>query len=179
MVGAVRYRLGYPGVLAKPCPKFQRVRQMQAEFQGRRASMGWERVRFGLLLIRDLKTDVTTWEKADFVLPAIGRFNAWKLLDIPGISEYRGHLRHASNWDPSLDVSGKSVAVIGSGASGIQLVSNNSEACRPFRSLCKEQDLNCITLGRGRTNIWVPTHYTWTEAIVRGSIKLILILERS
>lgn len=76
------------------------------------------------LWIRDLETNETIMEKADFVLPAIGRFNAWKLPDIPGISEYKGHLRHASNWDPSLDVSGKSVAVIGNGASGIQLVSN-------------------------------------------------------
>jgi cation diffusion facilitator CzcD-associated flavoprotein CzcO len=74
--------------------------------------------------VRDLKSDSVSLQKADFVLPAIGRFNAWKLPDYPGISEYKGHLRHASNWDPSFDPSGKSVAVIGNGASGIQLVAN-------------------------------------------------------
>ena len=76
------------------------------------------------LKIRDLKSDSVYTEKADFVVPAIGRFNAWRMPDIPGISEYKGHLRHASNWDPSFDPFGKSVAVIGNGASGIQVVAN-------------------------------------------------------
>lgn len=58
------------------------------------------------------------------MLTAVGRFNAWKLPDYPGISEYKGILRHASHWDPEFDPTGKKVAVIGNGASGIQLVSN-------------------------------------------------------
>lgn len=33
-------------------------------------------------------------------------------------------MRHASNWDPNFDPTGKNVAVIGNGASGIQLVAN-------------------------------------------------------
>lgn len=60
----------------------------------------------------------------DFVVTAIGRFNAWKLPDYPGINEYNGLLRHALNWDPSFDPKGKRVAVIGNGASGLQLVPN-------------------------------------------------------
>lgn len=67
-------------------------------------------------------------EKADFVLAATGRFNAWKLPDYPGISDYRGFLRHSSHWDPSFDPKNKRVAVIGNGASGIQLVANLQKA---------------------------------------------------
>ncbi|KAK4195531.1 hypothetical protein QBC40DRAFT_269199 [Triangularia verruculosa] len=63
-------------------------------------------------------------EEFDFVLNAIGRFNAWKLPDYEGIESYKGHLRHASHWDEEFDVDGKTVAVIGNGASGIQLVAN-------------------------------------------------------
>ncbi|KAK4641391.1 hypothetical protein QC761_502310 [Podospora bellae-mahoneyi] len=63
-------------------------------------------------------------EEFDFVLNAIGRFNAWKLPDYEGIESYKGHLRHASHWDGEFDVDGKTVAVIGNGASGIQLVAN-------------------------------------------------------
>jgi cation diffusion facilitator CzcD-associated flavoprotein CzcO len=62
--------------------------------------------------------------KADFVMTAIGRFNDWKLPDYPGVTDFKGHLRHASNWDPSFDPTGQSIAVIGNGASGIQLVPN-------------------------------------------------------
>lgn len=63
-------------------------------------------------------------EEYDFVLTAIGRFNDWKLPSYPGIETYTGHLRHTSNWDPSFDPAGKKVAVIGNGASGIQVVAN-------------------------------------------------------
>ncbi|KAK5220433.1 hypothetical protein LTR72_007055 [Exophiala xenobiotica] len=63
-------------------------------------------------------------EKADFVLTAIGRFNDWRLPKYDGVSEFQGHLRHASNWDKNFDPTGKRVAVIGNGASGIQLVPN-------------------------------------------------------
>ncbi|OBR04836.1 4-hydroxyacetophenone monooxygenase [Colletotrichum higginsianum IMI 349063] len=76
------------------------------------------------ITIRDLKTDAIWVEEADFVLTAIGRFNAWKLPDYPGIKDFKGTLRHASNWDPSFDPRDKKVAVIGNGASGIQLTSN-------------------------------------------------------
>lgn len=62
--------------------------------------------------------------KADAVLSAVGRFNAWRLPDYPGMAEYKGLLRHASDYDPTFDASGKKVAVIGNGASGIQLVAN-------------------------------------------------------
>ncbi|GAW23983.1 hypothetical protein ANO14919_135620 [Xylariales sp. No.14919] len=52
-------------------------------------------------------------ETFDFVVLSIGQF-----------SEYEGHLRHTSNWDPNFDSKSKTIAVIGNGASGIQLVPN-------------------------------------------------------
>ncbi|PSN62256.1 FAD/NAD(P)-binding domain-containing protein [Corynespora cassiicola Philippines] len=74
--------------------------------------------------VHDLKANTTVVQRFDFVILAIGRFNAWKLPDYPGIADYKGHLRHTSNWDPSYDPTGKKVAVIGNGASGIQVVPN-------------------------------------------------------
>ncbi|KAK0649681.1 FAD dependent oxidoreductase [Cercophora newfieldiana] len=74
--------------------------------------------------LTDVDTGETTVEVQDFVLTAIGRFNAWKLPDYPGINDYKGVLRHASHYDPTFDPTGKTVAVIGNGASGIQLVAN-------------------------------------------------------
>lgn len=74
--------------------------------------------------VRNLATDEVFVEEADFVLNAIGRFNAWKLPDYPGLNDFRGLLRHASHYDPAFNPAGKRIAVIGNGASGIQLVSN-------------------------------------------------------
>ena len=68
--------------------------------------------------------DETLTEKFDFIIMAVGRFNQWAFPDYPGIKDYKGLLRHSSNWDPSFDPTGKSIAVIGNGASGIQLVAN-------------------------------------------------------
>ena len=74
------------------------------------------------ITLEDQKTQLQYEEQFDVVLTAIGRFNAWKLPEYPGIETYTGHLRHASNWDASFDPEGKTVAVIGNGASGIQVV---------------------------------------------------------
>jgi cation diffusion facilitator CzcD-associated flavoprotein CzcO len=73
---------------------------------------------------QELESNVSHVEEYDFIITAIGRFNHWRLPDYPGIDEYKGVLRHASNWDSSFDPTGKRVAVIGNGASGIQLVTS-------------------------------------------------------
>ena len=74
--------------------------------------------------VRNLESKTDLTEEFDFVITAIGRFNAWRLPDYPGLNEYQGHLRHTSNWDPTFDTTGKKIAVIGNGASGIQVVPN-------------------------------------------------------
>ncbi|KAF7895667.1 uncharacterized protein EAF01_009629 [Botrytis porri] len=76
------------------------------------------------LSIENVENGETTEEQFEVVVMAIGRFNAWKLPDYPGISDYKGHLRHSSNWDPNFDPTGKTVAVLGNGASGLQVVPN-------------------------------------------------------
>lgn len=75
------------------------------------------------LTIRNIQSLEVYKETADFVLTAIGRFNAWRLPEIPGMQDYQGMIRHSSNWDRGFDATGKTVTVIGNGASGIQLVS--------------------------------------------------------
>lgn len=42
--------------------------------------------------------------------------------DWPGVSDYRGRFIHAQKWDPSIDVSGKRVLVIGSGATAATVI---------------------------------------------------------
>ena len=46
----------------------------------------------------------------------------WKWPDIEGLHDFKGTLLHTAKWDESVKLEGKSVAVIGSGASGIQIV---------------------------------------------------------
>ncbi|KAF4770228.1 hypothetical protein N7455_006142 [Penicillium solitum] len=69
-------------------------------------------------------------EELDVVINAIGHFNAWKLPDYEGINNYKGELFHSSNWDPSIDLKGKRIALIGNGASGLQVL----PSIQPFAS---------------------------------------------
>lgn len=53
-----------------------------------------------------------TSEHFDFLITAIGHFNQWRLPDYPGIDQYKGELRHSSNWDTGFDATGKSIATV-------------------------------------------------------------------
>ncbi|KIX97341.1 uncharacterized protein Z520_06793 [Fonsecaea multimorphosa CBS 102226] len=52
-----------------------------------------------------------------------GILNNWKWPDIKGLHAFQGPLVHSANYDTSLDLKGKRVAVIGIGSSGIQIIS--------------------------------------------------------
>ena len=68
------------------------------------------------------KEILTFDDEADFLILATGNFSQPKLPDCPGIEDYQGHLRHSANWDPDFDPTGKSIALIGNGASGLQIL---------------------------------------------------------
>lgn len=59
--------------------------------------------------------------RAPLLVSALGMFNVVRWPDIPGLREFGGTLFHSSRWDHDHDLTGRSVAVIGSAASAIQL----------------------------------------------------------
>lgn len=68
---------------------------------------------------------ITTRSKnytAKFVILACGPIHEPKLPDVPGINEFKGEIFHSSQWRHDVDLHGKRVAVIGTGASAIQFV---------------------------------------------------------
>nr|KMM67448.1 monooxygenase [Coccidioides posadasii RMSCC 3488] len=66
---------------------------------------------------------VREWdEEFDMFLSGAGILNAWKWPDIPGLHSFKGRLFHTARYEEGFDLKGKSVAVIGSGSSGVQTV---------------------------------------------------------
>ncbi|NLU70017.1 NAD(P)/FAD-dependent oxidoreductase [Streptomyces sp. HNM0574] len=59
---------------------------------------------------------------ADVVVSATGPLSDPKLPDIPGLDGFEGKVFHTAQWDHDYDLRGKRVAVIGTGASAIQVV---------------------------------------------------------
>ena len=51
-----------------------------------------------------------------------GALSEPRLPDIDGIDTFAGHLFHSARWDHDVDLTGKRVAVVGTGASAIQIV---------------------------------------------------------
>jgi 4-hydroxyacetophenone monooxygenase len=56
------------------------------------------------------------------VLSAVGQLDRPKFTDTPGREKFAGIQVHSAQWDPAIDLRGKRVAVIGSGASAYQIV---------------------------------------------------------
>jgi cation diffusion facilitator CzcD-associated flavoprotein CzcO len=72
-----------------------------------------------------LRWDIETaggFLSADFVVSATGPLSDPKIPDVPGLDSFPGKVFHSARWDHDHDLTGKRVAVVGTGASAIQIV---------------------------------------------------------
>lgn len=61
-------------------------------------------------------------EEFQYLVSAVGQLRVPKVPDFKGLEDFAGEVAHTGAWPEGLDLSGKKVAVIGSGASAFQLV---------------------------------------------------------
>jgi len=59
---------------------------------------------------------------ANVLVSAVGMVNRPSIPPLPGLDKFAGPVMHTAQWDNSVDLTGKRVAVIGTGASAMQLV---------------------------------------------------------
>jgi 4-hydroxyacetophenone monooxygenase len=74
-----------------------------------------------------LKSKLTGEEEivtSNAVISATGLFSTPNLPDIPGITDFKGHIFHTTAWDHSVDYKDLRIAVIGTGSTGAQLLPN-------------------------------------------------------
>ncbi len=60
--------------------------------------------------------------EANVVISAVGQLNQPLFPDIPGLDEFEGESFHSARWRPDVDLRGKRVAVVGTGASAMQFI---------------------------------------------------------
>ncbi|MCT1514983.1 flavin-containing monooxygenase, partial [Dietzia cercidiphylli] len=81
--------------------------------------------------------DTATWTvltasgesfEADVLVPAIGQLSRPAYPNIPGLDSFAGPSFHSARWRHDVDLTGKRVAVLGTGASAIQFVPRIREA---------------------------------------------------
>ena len=61
--------------------------------------------------------------RGQFLITAVGLLSAHYVPDFPGLDTYRGQWRHTGRWPKEgMDLAGKRVGVVGTGATGVQLI---------------------------------------------------------
>ncbi|QYJ03302.1 NAD(P)/FAD-dependent oxidoreductase [Nocardioides panacisoli] len=88
-----------------------------------------EVTRFGVELL-DASWDRDHWVlrtsagelTARFLVAAAGPWNEPKIPDLPGLADFPGEVWHSARWRHDVDLTGRRVAVIGTGASAVQFV---------------------------------------------------------
>ncbi|MDD3800382.1 MAG: NAD(P)/FAD-dependent oxidoreductase, partial [Novosphingobium sp.] len=72
--------------------------------------------------VEDVHTGQADVIQANAIFNAFGPADRWHMPDIPGIDTFKGRITHSAGYDESIDLKGKKVAVIGTGASSAQIV---------------------------------------------------------
>ena len=91
------------------------------EFNTEVRSLTWDEAE-GTWEIRMDGPDGERVQRSRAVITAVGFLNRPNLPEIEGASEFRGRSWHTSRWPDDVDLSGKRVAVIGTGATGYQMI---------------------------------------------------------
>jgi len=61
-------------------------------------------------------------DEGEWTFCCLGQYNNWKWPDIPDRDKYQGELMHSAKFNTSYSLSGKRIALIGSGSSAVQML---------------------------------------------------------
>jgi cation diffusion facilitator CzcD-associated flavoprotein CzcO len=91
--------------------------------------------------------------EADVLVPATGQLSRPSLPSIPGIDCFAGPSFHSAQWRHDLDLTGKRVAVLGTGASAIQFVPRIRRVAKHIRVFQRSAPYVVPKLDRGYTRM--------------------------
>jgi cation diffusion facilitator CzcD-associated flavoprotein CzcO len=74
------------------------------------------------ITLENTATGEITKDWAHVVVNGTGILNNWKWPQIEGLHDFQGPLMHSAHWDHSVDFAGKTVGVIGTGSTSVQIV---------------------------------------------------------
>lgn len=119
-------------------------------------------------LINTTQGDIT----ANFVVAATGGLSDPKTPDIAGVETFAGKTFHSATWDHEYDLTGKRVAVIGTGASSIQFVPKIQKQVAHLDLYQRTAPWIQPRLDRQITKVehWLFTHIPVTQKIARLGI---------
>lgn len=93
--------------------------------------------------LRDNKTGTEYTEEFRVIVGATGVFSEPQRIEVPGEKNFKGRVVHAARWPKDLTneaMHGKTVAVVGNGASGVQIVG----------TLGRDEKINLVTIAKSK-----------------------------
>ncbi|OJD30739.1 cyclohexanone monooxygenase [Diplodia corticola] len=109
-----------------------------------------------------------------YLVTALGLLTKQNRPDIPGLDSFAGQIVHSQSWTPDIDVAGKRVGVIGSGSTGVQIVT--ALGPQPVATLTSFQRHPQYSVPSGNKRVepayraWVNAHYDDIYADMRSSM---------
>lgn len=100
-------------------------------------------------------------DECDILVSGVGFLSNWRWPSIPGLHSFKGRLMHSAVWDHSFDSTGKRVAVIGNGSSGIQILPQIVEKSKHVTNFIRRPTY--ITPGLGSAIIGGAEQYHYSE----------------
>ncbi len=82
-----------------------------------------------------LRTTAGDELSCEVLISGTGQLNRPYIPSVPGLDSFVGAAIHSARWDPALDLAGKDVAVIGTGASAVQIVPEIAKVARSLTLL--------------------------------------------
>lgn len=110
----------------------------------------------------DIACDGGEAVRARIVVSAMGCLSRANWPDIPGLSEFEGRLLHTAEWPGEVDVAGRRVGVIGTGASAVQAIPRLAETAATLTVF--QRTANWVLPARNADadpefDRWVKAHY--------------------
>jgi cation diffusion facilitator CzcD-associated flavoprotein CzcO len=103
---------------------------------------------------------------------ATGPYSRPAIPDIPGRMKFKGSIFHSSAWDPLISIENKKVAVVGTGASALQIISAIAPAAARLEVFQRHAPW---VLPRGDRKVsalerWIYRHFPFVQTLFREGI---------
>ncbi|WP_273732244.1 flavin-containing monooxygenase [Mycolicibacterium septicum] len=101
----------------------------------------------------------------DILISAVGPFGRPTTPNFPGLEHFAGRVMHSFEWDHDYDLSGKRVAVIGTGASAVQIIPEIQPVVSALRVF-------------QRTPCWIMPRFDWNTSPAEHRLARVPILRK-
>jgi cation diffusion facilitator CzcD-associated flavoprotein CzcO len=120
------------------------------------------------------REDATRWsvelgdgqaQEFDVVVCATGQLSRPKIPELPGRDQFRGAQFHSAEWDHDFDITDRRVAVVGSGASAVQIVPAIADAAAHLTVIQRSPN-------------WVVPKYDWSTSVLERTLNRVPAVAR-